>query len=247
MIRKNGKISIIAGLLVILIIPVIYARIRTAGENEDSTAKNQVTFYASLPDHLTIEHNEVRNLTYSGISVGWSWRKEQTPHSDGEISYNKVHDVCLTNPDGGGIYILGTVSGNGARIHHNYTFNVKSPNGWAASWAMAGLYTDGPGATNVLLDSNVINNCMSAFQNGTHTSNPKLHFNNNFWQCPKQWSGNGAGNDNEPDTNAKESGNIRVTDNNWPAGAVSVMENAGIEPEYKDILVSKSEQKQRKK
>ena len=195
-----------------------------------------VGIYASLPDHLLIQHNEVRNLTYSGISVGWSWRKEQTPHRDGEISYNKVHDVCLTNPDGGAIYILGTVAGSGAHMHHNYTYNVYSPNGWAASWAMAGLYTDGPGANNILLDYNVINNCTSAFHNGTHTSHPNLHFNYNFWQCPKLWCGNGAGNDNEPDTNARESGNTRVTDNQWPAEAKMIMDQAGIEPEYHDIL-----------
>ena len=195
-----------------------------------------VGIYASLPDHLLIQHNEVRNLTYSGISVGWSWRKEQTPHRDGEISNNKVHDVCLTNPDGGAIYILGTVSGNGTHIHHNYTYNVFSPNGWAASWAMAGLYTDGPGANNILLDFNVINNCTSAFQNGTHTSHPNLNFNNNYWQCPKLWCGNGAGDDNEPDTKAEESGNIRITDNQWPAEAITIMDQAGIEPKYQDIL-----------
>ena len=195
-----------------------------------------VGIYASLPDHLLIQHNEVRNLTYSGISVGWSWRKEQTPHSDGEISYNKVHDVCQTNPDGGAIYILGTVSGKGTHIHHNYTYNVNSPNGWAASWAMAGLYTDGPGANNILLDFNVINNCTSAFQNGTHTSHPNLRFNNNYWQCPKLWCGNGAGGDDEPDTKASESGNIQITGNQWPAEAITIMDQAGIEPKYQDIL-----------
>jgi len=195
-----------------------------------------VGIYASLPDHLLIQHNEVRNLTYSGISVGWSWRKEQTPHRDGEISYNKVHDVCLTNPDGGAIYILGTVSGNGSHIHHNYTYNVGSPNGWAASWAMAGLYTDGPGANNIKLDSNVIKNCTSAFHNGTHTSHPNLHFNNNYWQCPKLWCANGAGNDNEPDTKANDSGNIRIAENQWPAEAITIMEQAGIEAQFQDIL-----------
>jgi len=195
-----------------------------------------VGIYASLPHHLLIQHNEVRNLAYSGISVGWSWRKEQTPHRDGEISYNKVHDVCLTNPDGGAIYILGTVSGGGTRIHHNYTYNVYSPNGWAAPWAMTGLYTDGPGANNILLDFNVINNCTAAFQNGSHTSHPNLHFNNNYWQCPKLWCGNGAGNDNEPDTKANESGNIRITDNQWPADAITIMDQAGIEAQFQDIL-----------
>lgn len=219
----------------------------SAGSEYDAIKNNLVEFcgrdytdavgiYASFPDHLLIEHNEIRNLPYSGISVGWSWRKEKTPHRDGEISFNKVQDVCQTNPDGGAIYNLGTVSGKGTRIHHNYTSNVTSPNGWAPDWPMAGLYCDGPGATNVLLEFNVIDNCNSAFQNGTHTSNPNLQFNNNYWQCPKLWFGNGAGGDNEPNTAAKESGNLHVTGSNWPAEAKSIIENAGIEPEYRDIV-----------
>jgi hypothetical protein len=192
-----------------------------------------VGIYASFPEHLIIEHNEIRNLTYSGISIGWSWRKEITPHRDDEVSYNKIHDVCLTNCDGGGIYILGKVSGNGTRVHHNYIYNVNSPNGWASSWPMAGLYCDGPGSTNVLFDYNVVNNCRAAFQNGTHTNNPNLQFNNNYWRCVKLWSGNGAG--DEANTKAKEYGNVHVTDNNWPEEAKTIMRNAGIEAEYQDI------------
>ncbi len=193
-----------------------------------------VGIYASFPDHLLIERNEIRNLTYSGISIGWSWRNEITPHRDDEVSHNKIHDVCLTNCDGGAIYILGKVSGNGTRVHHNYTYNVNSPNGWASSWPMAGLYCDGPGSTNVLFDYNVVNNCRAAFQNGTHTNNPNLEFNNNYWQCLKQWSGNGAG--DEANTKAKESGNIHVTENNWPEEARTIMTKAGIEAEYQDIV-----------
>ena len=48
--------------------------------------------------------------------------------------------------------------------------------------------------------------------------------------------GNGAGDDNEPDTKAEESGNIRITDNQWPAEAITIMDQAGIEPKYQDIL-----------
>ncbi len=220
-----------------------------AGSNYDVIKNNLIEFcgrdyndavgiYASFPNHLLIEHNEIRNLPYSGISIGWSWRKEKTPHRNGEVCYNKIHDVCQVNSDGGAIYNLGTVSGNGTRIHHNYTSNVNCPNGWAPSWPMAGLYCDGPGANNVLLDFNVIDNCNSAFQNGTHTSNPNLHYNNNYWQCPRLWNSNGAGGDNEPNTEARESGNVKVVENNWPIEAICIMKDAGIEPEYLDILTS---------
>lgn len=221
----------------------------SAGSNYDVVKNNLIEFcgrdyrdavgiYASFPNHLLIEHNEIRNLPYSGISNGWSWGKEKTPHRDGEVCYNKIHDVCQVNSDGGAIYNLGTVSGNGTRIHHNYTSNVNSPNGWAPLWVMAGLYCDGPGANNVLLDFNVIDNCNSAFQNGTHTSDPNLHYTNNYWQCPRLWNSNGAGGDNEPNTAARESENVKVVENNWPIEAISIMKDAGIEPEYLDILTS---------
>jgi len=194
-----------------------------------------VGIYASLPAYLTIKHNEVRFLPYTGISVGWSWRKELTPHRDCEISYNKIHDVCLVNPDGGAIYNLGTVSGEGSRIHHNYIYNVYSPNGWAPRSPMAGLYCDGPGATNVLLDSNVVRNSFNAFQNGSHIEKPNLKYYNNYWQCETLWYDNGALKGSE----AKEAGNVNITGDDWPAKAVSVMENAGVKAEYQDIVNDK--------
>ncbi len=194
-----------------------------------------VGIYASLPVHLTIKHNEVRFLPYTGISVGWSWRKELTPHRDCEISYNKIHDVCLVNPDGGAIYNLGTVSGEGTRIHHNYIYNVHSPNGWAPRNPMAGLYCDGPGATNVLLDSNVVRNSFNAFQNGSHIEKPNLRYYNNYWQCETLWYDNGA----LKGCKATESGNVNITGDNWPAEAVLIMEKAGIEAEYQNIMNDK--------
>ncbi|MGV8133672.1 MAG: right-handed parallel beta-helix repeat-containing protein [Mangrovibacterium sp.] len=218
-----------------------------AGSSYDVIRNNLVEFcgmdyndavgiYASLPEKLLIEHNEVRFLPYTGISLGWSWLKEKTPHRDCEISFNKIHDVCLTNPDGGAIYNLGTVSGDGTRIHHNYVYNVNSPNGWAPRSPMVGLYCDGPGATNVLLDSNVVRNCVSAFQNGSHIEKPNLRYSNNYWQCEKQWFDNGALKGCE----AIETGNTRITDDIWPEEAVQVMKNAGIEVEYQYIIDDKN-------
>jgi hypothetical protein len=194
-----------------------------------------VGIYASLPAYLTIKHNEVRFLPYTGISVGWSWRKELTPHRDCEISYNKIHDVCLVNPDGGAIYNLGTVSGEGTRIHHNYIYNVYSPNGWAPRSPVAGLYCDGPGATNIMLDSNVVRNSFNAFQNGSHIEKPNLRYYNNYWQCETLWYDNGALKGSE----AMEAGNVNITDDNWPAKAISVMKNAGVKAEYQDIVNDK--------
>jgi hypothetical protein len=98
------------------------------------------------------------------------------------------------------------------------------------------LYCDGPGVTNVLLDSNVIRNSFNAFQNGSHIEKPNLRYFNNYWQCETLWYDNGAIKGCE----AMEKRNINITDDNWPAEAVSIMKNAGIEVEYQDILNDKN-------
>lgn len=84
-----------------------------------------------------LEHNEVSNLTYVGITVGWGWSRHScyncTNAGWNTIRANRVHDYKQTLNDGGGIYMLGPQ--NGSVIHHNWVFNQ----GTASSGA---LYPD---------------------------------------------------------------------------------------------------------
>ena len=57
-----------------------------------------------------IQHNEIFNLTYSGISIGWGWSREvETYAQDNIVAGNKIHDFKLqkslpwgVSRDGGG-------------------------------------------------------------------------------------------------------------------------------------------------
>ena len=80
---------------------------------------------AGYTQGLVLAHNDISNLTYTGISVGWGWSRHAcascTDAGWNEIAYNRVHGYKQTLNDGGGIYMLGPQ--NGSRIHHNWLHN----------------------------------------------------------------------------------------------------------------------------
>lgn len=55
---------------------------------------------------IRIEHNEVCDVSYSGISVGWGWTKSANAMSDNIIRANKIHHYAKHMYDVSGIYTL---------------------------------------------------------------------------------------------------------------------------------------------
>ncbi len=55
---------------------------------------------------VTIEHNEVNNLNYSGICVGWGWTKTINCMKNNKIHANYIHHFAKMMYDVGGIYTL---------------------------------------------------------------------------------------------------------------------------------------------
>jgi len=55
---------------------------------------------------ILIEHNEVCDVSYSGISVGWGWTKAVNAMSDNIIRANKIHHYAKHMYDVAGIYTL---------------------------------------------------------------------------------------------------------------------------------------------
>ena len=109
-----------------------------------------VGIWSGITAETHIENNQVSNLPYSGISVGWHWSTEPTPCREVRIEGNHIHHILKILSDGGGIYMLGLQPGGlitGNHIHH-----VDINAGRAES---NGMFLD-EGTTDVTVANNLI-------------------------------------------------------------------------------------------
>ena len=60
---------------------------------------------------ITIAHNEVCEVNYTGINVGWGWTKTENAMRDNHITANKIHHYARNMYDVGGIYTLSSQPG----------------------------------------------------------------------------------------------------------------------------------------
>ena len=67
---------------------------------------------------ISIKHNEVFNLPYTGISVGWGWTKMTNALRENFIFGNHVHHVGQRLGDLGGIYLLSAQPGTVVAENH---------------------------------------------------------------------------------------------------------------------------------
>ena len=83
---------------------------------------------------ITIEHNEVNNVSYTGISVGWGWTKATNCLRDNFIHANHVHHVATRMCDTSGIYTLsaqpGTIVSENSVHDIQMSPYVFDPNHW---------------------------------------------------------------------------------------------------------------------
>lgn len=87
---------------------------RIAGEMFNNCA---ITVY--YEKFINILHNDIENVPYSGMSIGWGWGGG-APYdcSDIDISYNRIQNVMNVLTDGGGVYTLGPLKNT--KISNNY-------------------------------------------------------------------------------------------------------------------------------
>lgn len=111
-----------------------------------------VGIWCGLVAKTVIEHNEIRDLPYTGISVGWMWTPEPTPCRENTIHGNHIHHIMNKLSDGGGVYSLGLQPGS--RITDNLIHDIKVNAGRAES---NGMFLD-EGTRQLLVADNIIYN-----------------------------------------------------------------------------------------
>jgi hypothetical protein len=185
---------------------------------------DQVGIWAGYTDGSVIDHNELYDLPYSGISVGWGWGAVDPDGEDGyteptaarnnKIRYNFVHEHLKTLRDGGGIYTLG--SQPESTISNNYLLYQLNDHG--------ALYLD-EGTQNYRVYDNVISSAPKwLFIWSNSIKNNRVQ--NNYSDTPSMKN---DGTDNIVRYNEV------VEDQDWPEPALAIMEEAGITAPYQDI------------
>ena len=90
--------------------------------------------------NIIIEHNEIENISYTGITLGWGWSPTPNVMRNNKIHANKIHHYGKHNYDCAGIYTLSAQPGS--VISENYIDSIyKAPYAHLPShWFY--LYTD---------------------------------------------------------------------------------------------------------
>jgi hypothetical protein len=88
---------------------------------------------------ITIDHNQIWDLPYTGISLGWGWTSETTALRDNLVEFNDIQHVMQLHDDGAGIYTLSKQPGT--RLLKNYIHDIQRSK-WAAASPITGIYLD---------------------------------------------------------------------------------------------------------
>jgi hypothetical protein len=95
---------------------------------------------AGFIKNLTIEHNEISDVSYSGISMGWGWTHTENVMRNNKILRNKIHHFAKHLHDVAGIYTLSAQADS--QIEENYIDKVYNSPYAHDPFLWLYLYTD---------------------------------------------------------------------------------------------------------
>ncbi|MCK5803910.1 MAG: right-handed parallel beta-helix repeat-containing protein, partial [Lentisphaeria bacterium] len=91
--------------------------------------------------HTTVSHNEICDMTYSGVSLGWDWSGHKSTSHHNIIEFNHIHHLGHARMnDMAGVYTLGLSPGS--IIRNNLIHDIQayqSPGGYCLG---GGIYLD---------------------------------------------------------------------------------------------------------
>ncbi|WP_027346597.1 ricin-type beta-trefoil lectin domain protein [Hamadaea tsunoensis] len=216
--------------------------------NRDITISNNVvhdmgldyrgisSFLPTYVTNATITHNEIYNMPYSGLTIGYGWGSNDaggsneyanrglynyqpryttaTTASNNQITGNYIHDVMQQMNDGSCIY---TLSANpSGRISGNYCLRT---NGYF------GLYFD-EGSRYFTASGNVVSATGGTWATVNYSSGNN---NTGTLTLTNNWSSSSGTNLVNGDRSNTVSGNVVVSNGNWPSGAQAVISSAGVQ------------------
>jgi hypothetical protein len=109
-----------------------------------------VGLWIGMAADCTVRGCRIRDLPYTGISVGWRWDDTPSPCKGHRIEDNGIHDIMRVLSDGAGIYTLGRQPGTVLCGNHIHGVAVNA--GRAES---NGIFMD-EGSSGILVEDNHI-------------------------------------------------------------------------------------------
>jgi hypothetical protein len=94
---------------------------------------------AGYPAYVSIEHNEIEDTNFTGISVGYGWTIASNAMTTNRINRNHIHHVASTLAGGAGISTISN-QGSASEIQFNYLHDINQTQ-WH-DYAVQGLFLD---------------------------------------------------------------------------------------------------------
>ena len=180
--------------------------------------EDQVGICTGYTRNLSLAHNDLSHLPYSGISVGWGWSNLGYSHHN-TIACNKVRDFMNVLGDGGGIYTLGNQGSPAEKTlwYGNYITGGKHAQG---------MYSD-EGSGFMDISSNVVTRVGANWMNIWCKSIHDISVHENF---SDKTNVNNHGTDCIVTNNIMTEKPDKLSD-----AAAAIVSKAGLEPEFATI------------